>query len=67
MSLRINENNIYRVPSKLPFFDKSKDDSMTDDFTLFARVKIMNQEVLEGLDKFVIARNVPDLLSGLKT
>jgi hypothetical protein len=57
MSLRINKDNIYKVPAKVPFFDKSKDDSMTDDFTLFARVKIMNQEVLEGLDKFVIARN----------
>ena len=57
MSLRINKDNIYRIPSKLSFFDKSEDDSMDGDFTLFARIKITNQEVLEGIDKFVISRN----------
>jgi hypothetical protein len=57
MSLRINKDSIYKMPPKLPYFDKSEDDSMDGDFTLFARIKIMDQEVLEGIDKFVISRN----------
>jgi len=57
MSLRINKDNIYKVSAKIPFFDKLEEDSMSDDFTLFARIKVTDQDILEGIDKFVIARN----------
>lgn len=57
MSLKINAENLYLVlPSNVSFKESNIGDSMENDFTLFARVKI-DKETLTENESFIISRS----------
>lgn len=57
MSLRINKDNLYvMLPSNAYFAESKIDDSLDDDFTLFARVKL-NIQSLTAKESFIVSRN----------
>jgi hypothetical protein len=57
MSLNINQENLYLVlPSNVSFKESNIGDSMENDFTLFARVKI-DKEKLTEKEAFILSRS----------
>lgn len=57
MSLNINKENLYLVlPSNVSFKESNIGDSMENDFTLFARVKI-NKETVTEKESFILSRS----------
>jgi hypothetical protein len=57
MSIKINSENLYLIlPSNVSFKDSDIRDSMENDFTLFARVKVDKDKLTEN-EAFIISRS----------
>ena len=58
MSLRINKDNIFFIlPEDRYSVSNRIDNHMSEDFTLYARVKIMYDELKNNTESYIVARN----------